>query len=364
MKPLVELCDLIAQNPSQFPDKIDWICNRCPPSDSFSSRSPTITPDHLNAILITARFISKCGNYNDTRPQTIIIDFIRTIPASFDQSLWPNTFGTASIASFYAELFGYVCKACVFYPEFESEVARVMGEVVYAAVNDRFGDLGISRAFLSAVSENFPPVGTTDANKLVTSLLDGIEFALPCGSSPKGMMGSNSSSQSSPVSVSNVAGSSSSSGGVDEVNSRAIVVNGGGNAWGVMGTPNGSDRRGVGVAYFEDESVENLEKQEIAFKLISHIVDKSKIDPNLLERAHVITKDQLKSVSSFLKVLTIGKFPMAAQVFASNGWGGHSCYRHLIWDDRYIEDRIVSRLGWTQRHNETGVINGCQTLVL
>ncbi|KAM0028833.1 putative 1-phosphatidylinositol 4-kinase [Helianthus debilis subsp. tardiflorus] len=302
MKPLVELCDLIAQNPSQFPDKIDWICNRCPPSDSFSSRSPTITPDHLNAILITARFISKCGNYNDTRPQTIIIDFIRTIPASFDQSLWPNSFGTASIALFYAELFGYVCKACVFYPEFESEVARVMGEVVYAAVNDRFGDLGISRAFLSAVSENFPPVGTMDANKLVTSLLDGIEFALPCGSSPKGMMGSNSSSQSSPVSVSNVAGSSTSSGGVDEVNSRAIVVNGGGNACGVMGTPNGSDRRGVGVAYFEDESVENLEKQEIAFKLISHIVDKSKIDPNLLERVHVITKDQLKSVSSFLKI--------------------------------------------------------------
>ncbi|KAJ0935573.1 putative 1-phosphatidylinositol 4-kinase [Helianthus annuus] len=115
------------------------------------------------------------------------------------------------------------------------------------------------------------------------------------------MMGSNSSSQSSPVSVSNVAGSSSSSGGVDEVNSRAIVVNGVVMLGGVMGTPNGSDRRGVGVAYFEDESVENLEKQEIAFKLISHIVDKSKIDPNLLERVHVITKDQLKSVSSFLK---------------------------------------------------------------
>ncbi|KAF5755881.1 hypothetical protein HanXRQr2_Chr17g0808041 [Helianthus annuus] len=51
-------------------------------------------------------------------------------------------------------------------------------------------------------------------------------------------------------------------------------------------------------------------------------------------------------------------------LFFRVGGRGHSCYRHLIWDDRYIEDQIVSRLGWTQRHNETGVINGCQTLVL
>ncbi|KAI7736909.1 hypothetical protein M8C21_032340, partial [Ambrosia artemisiifolia] len=226
-----------------------------------------------------------------------------SIASSFDQTFWPDSFTNTSIATFYVELFGYVSKAAEYYPDSfgkRSDVARVMGEVMLSAVSDRFGELGVSRAFLSAAADSFPPIGLSDADKLVSSLLDGVEFAVPFGSSPKGVIGSNSSS---PVSVGNVAGSSSSSGGVDEgslMNSKAIVVNGSGNAWGMMGTPNGGDRRGVG--YFEDESVESLEKQEIAFKLISHIVDRLKIDSNLLERVLVITKDQLKSVSSFLKV--------------------------------------------------------------
>ncbi|XP_076884708.1 phosphatidylinositol 4-kinase alpha 1-like isoform X2 [Bidens hawaiensis] len=294
MEALTELCDLIAQNPSQFSDKIAWICNRCPPSGS-----PTVTRPQLNAILITARFLSKCNTYNDSRPRSLLLDFIRALPASFDHSFWPNAFGIGSIAFFYAQLFGYVCTAVKFYPEFESDIAMVMGDVLFTAVNDRFGELGISRAFLTAVSESFPPVMQSDADKLVCLLLDGVEFGVMSGGSPKGVMGSNSSSQSSPISVSNVAVSSSSSGGVEDGSSKAIVVNGvGGNAW--MGTPGRSERRGVG--YFEEESVENLEKQEIAFKLIGHILEKSRIDPSLLERVHVITKDLLKSISAFLKI--------------------------------------------------------------
>ncbi|XP_024959185.1 phosphatidylinositol 4-kinase alpha 1 isoform X3 [Cynara cardunculus var. scolymus] len=137
MEALTELCDLIAQNPSQFLDKIAWICNRCPPSDSLLSGSPRISRSQLNAVLVTARFISKCGNYNDTRPRTIVLEFIRAVPASFDQSFWPKSFGNASIASFYAEFFGYVCKATELHPDFDSDVARFMGDIVFAAVNDR-----------------------------------------------------------------------------------------------------------------------------------------------------------------------------------------------------------------------------------
>lgn len=301
MEALTELCDLIAQNPSQFPDKIAWICNRCPQSDSLQSGSPRITRSQLNAILITARFISKCGNYNDSRPKTIVLDFIQSIPASFDQLFWPKAFCNASIALFYTELFGYVCKASELYPDFESDVATFIGDIVFAAVNDKCGDLVISRAFLSAVSVNFPSVVPSDGNKLVSCLLDGIDSGVLSSSSPKKMMGSNSSSQSSPISVSNVAVSSSSSGGVDDANLKGIVTNGGsGSVWPMMGTPPGSDRKGV--AYFEDELVENLEKQEIAFKLIGHILEKGLTDSKLLERVHAITKDQVKSISSFLKV--------------------------------------------------------------
>lgn len=307
MEALTELCDLISQNPRQFPDKISWICNRCPQSDSFSSGSPRLTRSQLNAILVTARFISKCRNYNDLRPRNIVIDFIQSIPVSFDESFWPKSFGIVSIASFYVEFFGYVCKGSELCKDFQSDVARVIGDIVFTAVNDRCGDLGISKAFLSAVSENFPPVETSDGNKLVSCLLDGLELASTGSSSPKGMMGSNSSSQSSPISVGNVAASSSSSGGIDDANSKGVVMNGmnggGSSDWMRIGTPSGSDRRGV--AYFEDELVESLEKQEIAFKLIGHILDKTQIDPKLLERVLLITKDQLKSISDFLKVSSL-----------------------------------------------------------
>ncbi|XP_071729991.1 phosphatidylinositol 4-kinase alpha 1-like isoform X2 [Rutidosis leptorrhynchoides] len=301
MEALTELCDLIAQNPSQFPDKIAWMCNRCPQSDSLQPGSNRITRSQLNAILITARFISKCCNYKDSRPRTIVLDFIQAIPASFDQSFWPRSFGIASIATFYTELFEYVCRASELYPEFESDVARFVGDIVFAAVNDKCGDLAISRAFLTAVSVNFPSVVPSDGNKLVSFLLDGIDYGVLSSSSPKGMMGSNSSSQSSPISVSNVAGSSSSSGGVDDANSKGVVMNGGnGSVWPMMGTPAGSDRKGV--AYFEDELVEDVEKQEIAFQLIGRILEKGQIEPKLLKQVHIITKDQLKSISSFLKI--------------------------------------------------------------
>ncbi|PQM38135.1 phosphatidylinositol 4-kinase alpha 1 [Prunus yedoensis var. nudiflora] len=56
------------------------------------------------------------------------------------------------------------------------------------------------------------------------------------------------------------------------------------------------------VSSFEEESVENLEKQEIAFKLVAHILDKVRIDSALLEQVRFIAKRQLQSMSVFLKI--------------------------------------------------------------
>nr|XP_043627333.1 phosphatidylinositol 4-kinase alpha 1-like isoform X2 [Erigeron canadensis] len=287
MEALTELCDLIAQNPNQFSEKIAWICNRCPQPESLRSRSPNPTRSQLNAVLITARFVSKCSyssSFNDPRPRTLVLEFIRSIPASFDQSFWPKSFG---ISSFYSEFFGYVCKGSELCLEFQSDVAMVMGDVVISAFNyvnavNSVTDVAICKSFLNAVCEDFPGVVESDGNKLVSCLLDGIAIEIGRGleiSSPKGIMiaSNNSSTQSSPISMKNVDGASSSENG-------GVVANGG------------------GVSYFEDELVENLEKQEIAFKLIGHVLEKTKIELKLMERVDVITKDQLKSISAFLKI--------------------------------------------------------------
>lgn len=263
MEALTELCDLISKNPNQYAAKIAWICKRCPPPESLLSGSPRISRFQLNAVIATARFISQCPNFEDTGPRKTVLEFIRSIPASFSQSFWPKSFGNASIAAFYNEFLGYVVKATELYQDFSTDVAGFMGGIVFAALDDKSSDLGISRAFLSALSENFPQMIPLDANKLLTRLLDSF-------------LGDDS------------AASSSYTGG------------NGNNSIDVLGTPTTGDSKGV--SYFKDESIEYLEKQEIAFKLIERVLDKVQIDSTLMERVRLLTKDQLRLMTSFLKI--------------------------------------------------------------
>lgn len=315
----MELCDLIAEKPAQFREKLGWICNRCPPSDSLLSGSPRVSRSQLNAILAIARFVSKCPDHDDLRPQLTVLEFIRAIPASFNQSFWPQSFGNPSIASFYGDFLAYVCKASESSEDFGTDVAGFMGDIVFSAVSgDGSGDLVISRTFLSALSESFPPVLPSDANKLVTCLLDRIETTVLI--SPKEVAPGTpetASSQSSPISANHnqtnasTAVSGSSSGGesasraVDDATSSAskgLVVNGGwrSNMEAMVGNNDGGYRRVV--AAFEQEAVENLEKQEIAFKLIWHVLDKVQLEPKLLEKVRAIAKEQLQSMLIFLKI--------------------------------------------------------------
>ncbi|KAI3774770.1 hypothetical protein L1987_49332 [Smallanthus sonchifolius] len=261
MEALTELCDLTSKNPNQYSSKIAWICKRCPPPESLLSGSPRISRPQLHAVLATARFISQCPNYDDSTPRKTVLEFIRSIPSSFGQSFWPKSFPNASIASFYNEFLGYVVKATELYQDFSTDVAGFMGGIVFAALNDGNSDLGISRAFLSVLSECFPPILPSDANKLVTRLLD--SFLSTC----------------STASSSNTSGN---------INVDALGT-----------TANGDNR---GASSFKEESMETLEKQDIAFRLIERVLDKVQIDPNLLERIRLITKEQLRLMTSFLKI--------------------------------------------------------------
>ncbi|XP_028065668.1 phosphatidylinositol 4-kinase alpha 1-like [Camellia sinensis] len=326
MEPLMELCDLIAQNPNQFAEKLTWMCGRCPQPEALQSGSPRVSRAQLNAVVAIARFLSKCPNHSHHRSQSLVIEFLRTIPASFSQSFWPQSFGIDSIASFYADFLAYVSKATDLSSDFAADVACFMEDIVISAVANVNGELGISRAFLGALSQSFLPILASDADKLVSCLLDHFVSYVP--NSPA--TPEPSSSQSSPMTanyyqtnenssprldVSNAYGSSSSSA------SRGSVMNGGSIGWksnvdqlvasiGSVGFNDGGGGGGGGsatayrrlVVTFEEEPVESLEKQEIAFKLITHILDKAHIDPKLLEQVRIIAKEQLQSMSSFLKI--------------------------------------------------------------
>ncbi|GAB4853917.1 hypothetical protein Ancab_018126 [Ancistrocladus abbreviatus] len=147
----MELCDLTAQNPTQFAQKLAWICSRCPPRVSVFSGSPKVPHSQLNAILAIARFLSKFSNSTDPCPQTVVLDFLRAISGSFNRSFWPKSFNTDAISSFYSDFFGYILKATEFSGDFAEEVVSFLGETVISALSNGTGDnSSISRDFLSA----------------------------------------------------------------------------------------------------------------------------------------------------------------------------------------------------------------------
>ncbi|XVE49405.1 hypothetical protein DITRI_Ditri01bG0080200 [Diplodiscus trichospermus] len=314
MESMIELCDIIAKNPEHFSDKIAWICGRCPQPESLLGGSPRVSRSQLNAVLAVSRFLSKCPHSTDNRPKSVILEFIQAIPASFRRSFWPQSYNSDSIASFFVDFLKYVSESADSSPDFASEIAVLVGKVVMAAVDNHDtnnNDSAISRAFLLALSQNFPPVLPTDADKLINHLFD--QLAMPVPASPSELIPGNSetsSSQSSPLSVNHFQGNEVSSPANDS--SRAsLMANGGGVYW-----KSGADQLGNAnlindgggaifrqqVASFEEESVESLEKQEIAFKLIAHILHKVSIDQKLLEQVRFISKKQLQSMSAFLKI--------------------------------------------------------------
>ncbi|KAK4284694.1 hypothetical protein QN277_001489 [Acacia crassicarpa] len=330
MEALIELCDLIAQNPAQFSDKLSWICGKCPPLGSLSAGSPRVSRSQLNAILVVARFLSKCSDCSDLRPKSLVLEFLRSIPYSFDQSFWPQSFNGNSIASFFVNFLSYMVKATELSPEFAYEVAEFSGEVIISAIG-KGGELsGISKAFLVALSQNFIPISAADANKLINCLIDQFAFTIPVTGTPvehNGVNSESSSSQSSPLNVNyhsqpnSVASpgnstSSAASKAADDASiasSRGSVMNGDRNLWlsgadqltvnlGLNDGGVSSTSSGLQVASFEEESVGSLEKQAIAFKLIAHILDKLQIDPGLLAQVGLVAKKQIQSMSVFLRI--------------------------------------------------------------
>ncbi|KAK6136779.1 hypothetical protein DH2020_029492 [Rehmannia glutinosa] len=128
MESLVELCDLIVQNPAQFHEKIAWICSRCPPAESLLIGSPMVSRSQLHAILAVARFLSKCPNSDQETPKSLLLAFYRSIPSSFNLNFWPQAFSSEAISSFYNDFLNYISKAAELSPDFATDVAGFTGK--------------------------------------------------------------------------------------------------------------------------------------------------------------------------------------------------------------------------------------------
>lgn len=312
MEALIELADLIAQNPAQFGDKLAWICSRCPPLENLVAGSPRVSRSQLNAVLAVSRFLSKCGNHVDARANSICLAFFRAIPASFNPLFWPQSFGNDLIAAFFGDYLGYVCLASEVSAGFAADVAGFTGEIVIAALNNVDGDVVISRIFLNALGKNFPTIVASDGTQLVLSLIDRLDIPIPSSPDAPSYMSSplsgsyyQSYERASPgIEISNVSGSSNSAaddGSSASSFSKEIVVSGGSAGNGGFNGVGGNVGATAYIQAFEEETVESLEKKEITLKLIGQILSKVSIDSNILEQVRILTKEQLQSMIVFLK---------------------------------------------------------------
>ncbi|VFQ72155.1 unnamed protein product [Cuscuta campestris] len=277
MESLIELCDLVAENPTQFENKLVWICSRCPSAKALLVGSPCVSRSQLNAVLALTRFLSRCSHCEDERPKSLAVAFYRTIPSSFTSSFWPPSFRIDAISSFYDDFLGYLCKASERSSEFATDVGGFTGEIVTSAVANLSEDARISKVFLNSLARNFPPIVPSDANKLISTLIE--RFEIPVSISPREAHCSNGSS------------------GVWKSNVELLTAN--------MGCNDDGSRTGAprqAIAAFEEEPVASLEKREVAFKLMGHIIDKVQIDATLLEQVRGIVREQLYSMVSFLKI--------------------------------------------------------------
>ncbi|KAH7684907.1 Phosphatidylinositol kinase protein [Dioscorea alata] len=301
MEALTELCDLIAQNPSLLADKLAWICTRCPPPTT-----PRLTRSHVHALLTLARLLSKTPSAPPSA-RIPILDFVRSLPASLSRpSFLPQP---QDPVVFFSDFFSYLSLAAALSPDFASELSPLLGPLLVSAVTDP----SIPRAFLSAVALHCPPIPPADSDRVVVSLLE--QFG-PNVLADESVSVSVSMSSLSEISSSwGSSAQSTPSKGKGKEEDRDVADDGISEA-SVSSKPNDTsnarssvDQSDGGVAVrqdvsaLEEESVEALEKQEIAFRLFGQMLSQSgSVKAGHLEQVRKVATKQLKSLPGFLKI--------------------------------------------------------------
>ncbi|KAG7573163.1 Armadillo-type fold [Arabidopsis suecica] len=235
MEGWTELCDMIVENPNKLWENLIWICRECPqPKTARVSRS------QLNAVLSVARIISSNVDTAENHGKSVVLDFLQTLDKSFHRSFWPYSFTLKSISAFYCSFLRYV--SCLS-RQFGTKVSELRWDEIMSS-GDSDLDPEICRAFLVAISQNFPSIQPSDGDRLTAILLH--QFT---------------------------------------------------------------------QKDLEHDTIESLEQQEIAFKLITHILGKVNVDSKLHLHVRSIAKKHLQSMPAFLKQEPVLKSIVNAKMY-------------------------------------------------
>ncbi|XP_078444700.1 phosphatidylinositol 3- and 4-kinase family protein [Wolffia australiana] len=319
MEALTELCDIIAADPTQFEDKLAWICSRCPPQGSLLAPGsrPRVSLSQLHALLTVSRFLARCPAAEGdevaaaSTARSIVIEFLRAAPSiAFRSSFWPQSFSNESVSVFFSDFLRYLTAAAEISPGLSSDLVKFFGGTLISAAEAASSGSGLSRLFLVAASENCPPIQSSDAEGLLERLFE--QFI---GSGELEDLISSSSSENSAWSL-----SAQSTPSKVRIKEKDVADDGDSEATSKMnGTVasrrNSSDQLSGGneivgepvvkqqVIMFEEEPIEGLEKQEIAFKIFGQVLDKGiALNSTFLEQVRKVASRQFKFLPTFLKI--------------------------------------------------------------
>jgi phosphatidylinositol 4-kinase len=252
MEALNELCDLVAAHPDLLlADKLAWLASRCgAPPASASASAQRASRAHLHSLLALARLLPAGAGAGSSLPAPLLA-FLAS-HAFLSPSFWPQSFAPAPFLSRLLPLLA-AAPTC---PALSSALSAALLAALDVADP---ASAPLARAFLSAAAASPPTLLPADAAPVASRLL--LEFA-----------------------------------GSEEAPPKAK-----GKGEYAAGEENGGVREVV--QKFEEEEVEELERKEVAFRLIVHVLGgEGGLESDNVAKVRNAAAKQVRSLSEFLKV--------------------------------------------------------------
>ena len=247
MEALNELCDLVAAHPDLLlADKLAWLSSRCAAAPQRASRA------HLHSLLALARLLPAGGAGAEAAPPAPLLSFLKS-HAFLSPAFWPQSFAPAPFLSRLLPLLA----AAPGSPALSSALSAALLAAIDVADP---ASAPLARAFLSAAAAAAPlPLLPVDAAPVAARLL--LEFP---------------ASEDAPARTK-------------------------GKGEEAVGEENGGIRDVV--RRFEEEQVEELERKEVAFRLIVHMLGgEGGLEAEQVGKVRNAAARQVRSLTDFLKV--------------------------------------------------------------
>ncbi|KAG8062307.1 hypothetical protein GUJ93_ZPchr0003g16800 [Zizania palustris] len=250
MEALNELCDLVAAHPDLLlADKLTWLSSRCAAPAPAPAAPPRASRAHLHSLLALARLLPAGGSSSPPPPPLLAFLASR---AFLSPSFWPQSFAPAP---FLSRLLPLLTAAPVS-PALSSAISAALLAALDGADP---ASTPLARAFLSAAASSPPSLLPADVAPVAARLL--LEFADSEEAPPKAKgKGDHTAGEEN--------------GGVREV-----------------------------VLRFEEEDTEELERKEVAFRLIVHMLgSEGSLESEKVAKVRNAAARQVRSLSEFLKI--------------------------------------------------------------